>query len=242
MSSMQLQLPPLGRGTKSLLIAVGALFIVQMIVSMAITEATYVADVMPALALNRDGLLSGFVWQPLTYMWLHAMDGWGQILFSMVAIYLFASGLEMTIGTKRMVTGFVVIGAISGLAMLGIDALETLIFNNPVPVFMVGASGAIGGVMGGYCYFRWTEQRQLFSVTYTGKHLFLFFVGLDLLLMLAPGDNAPHVISLVGTLLGYLWFAGTLNPRVAYLKVKLWNVRRKMRVVNGGKDDRKYMN
>jgi membrane associated rhomboid family serine protease len=75
-----------------------------------------------------------------TYMFLHG--GWLHIILNMWMLWIFGDNIEDVTGHG----GFVVFYVLCGLAALGLHVLAEP--NSTAPV--VGASGAIGGVMGAY--------------------------------------------------------------------------------------------
>jgi membrane associated rhomboid family serine protease len=89
---------------------------------------------IPALALARP-------WTLVTYMFLHS--GLGHLFFNMLGLFFFGSRLEMRLGSAR----FLALYFISGLTA----AVASMIFTPHAAV--VGASGAIFGVMLGYARY-----------------------------------------------------------------------------------------
>ena len=77
---------------------------------------------------------------PLTSMFLHG--GWFHLLGNMMFLWVFGDNVEDSMGHGR----FVVFYLLSGLAAAGAQ----MAINPGSPIPMVGASGAIGGVMGAY--------------------------------------------------------------------------------------------
>ncbi|HZA49101.1 MAG TPA: rhomboid family intramembrane serine protease [Myxococcaceae bacterium] len=77
---------------------------------------------------------------PITSMFLHG--GWGHIAGNMLYLWVFGNNVEDSMGRFR----FVVFYLLCGLAAAGAQVLVSP--SSPVP--MVGASGAISGVMGAY--------------------------------------------------------------------------------------------
>ena len=59
------------------------------------------------------------VWQPLTYMFLHA--GWAHLLFNMFALVSFGVHLEQRWGTRRFVTFYLLCGIGAGLIHSGVS-------------------------------------------------------------------------------------------------------------------------
>jgi len=77
---------------------------------------------------------------PLTSMFLHG--GWGHLLGNALFLWVFGNNVEDSMGRLRFLVFYVVCGLAAAAAQVAI---------NPVsPVPMVGASGAISGVLGGY--------------------------------------------------------------------------------------------
>ena len=87
-------------------------------------------------------------WTIITYMFLHG--GLGHIFFNMLALFFFGPRTEDRLGSRRFITLYM-IGGISG-------AIFSLLFARNAAV--IGASGAIFGVMLAYAYF-WPRDRIL---------------------------------------------------------------------------------
>jgi membrane associated rhomboid family serine protease len=77
---------------------------------------------------------------PLTSMFLHG--SWGHLLGNGLFLWVFGNNVEDSMGRLR----FVVFYVLCGLAA----AAAQILVNTASPVPMVGASGAISGVLGGY--------------------------------------------------------------------------------------------
>jgi membrane associated rhomboid family serine protease len=79
---------------------------------------------------------------PLTSMFMHG--GWFHLLGNMWFLWVFGNNVEDSMGRLR----FVVFYLLCGLAA----AFAQILSNPSSPIPMVGASGAIGGVMGAYAF------------------------------------------------------------------------------------------
>ncbi|MBI5504377.1 MAG: rhomboid family intramembrane serine protease [Deltaproteobacteria bacterium] len=77
---------------------------------------------------------------PLTSMFLHG--GWFHVLGNMWFLWVFGNNVEDSMGRARFVAFYLLCGLGAAAAQAGADP------SSPIP--MVGASGAIGGVMGAY--------------------------------------------------------------------------------------------
>lgn len=81
------------------------------------------------------------VWfTPATSMFLHG--GWGHILGNMLFLWVFGNNVEDSMGRLRFVAFYLLCGLVAAAAQTAASPAST------VP--MVGASGAISGVMGAY--------------------------------------------------------------------------------------------
>jgi membrane associated rhomboid family serine protease len=94
---------------------------------------------VPALALTRP-------WTVITYMFLHG--GLGHIFFNMLSLYFFGPRVEERLGPNR----FIWLYTVSGIA----GALLSFIFAPRAAI--LGASGAVFGVMFGFAKF-WPKDR-----------------------------------------------------------------------------------
>ncbi len=77
---------------------------------------------------------------PLTSMFMHG--GWFHLILNMWFLYIFGDNVEDAMGSGRFIFFYL---------LCGLGAVAVQLVSNPAAVIpMVGASGAIGGVMGGY--------------------------------------------------------------------------------------------
>jgi membrane associated rhomboid family serine protease len=90
-----------------------------------------------ACVVDREGVN---VLTPLTSMFLHG--SWMHILGNALFLWVFGNNVEDSMGRLRFIAFYVVCGLVAAAAQVLIDPAS------PVP--MVGASGAISGVMGAY--------------------------------------------------------------------------------------------
>jgi membrane associated rhomboid family serine protease len=107
-------------------------------------DAVYRFGAVPAL-VTRSGRAAGgeFIppyWTLLTSMFLHA--GWLHIIGNMGALWLFSNNVEDRMGPVRFVLFYLLCGVLAGVVHIVSNPAST------VPV--LGASGAIAGVMGAY--------------------------------------------------------------------------------------------
>jgi membrane associated rhomboid family serine protease len=93
-------------------------------------------------ALSLDGLKSGFVWQLITFQFMHA--GFLHIFLNSWAIFVFGRAVEQALGKRRMLILYFLSGvAGGGLQMLGTWLLPDLMDNVPVVGASAGAFGLV---------------------------------------------------------------------------------------------------
>ena len=105
-------------------------------------------------------------WAPLTSMFSHG--SWMHVLGNMWFLHVFGNNVEDVMGRGRFLAFFLLAGLGAAAAQVVVDPAS------PVP--MVGASGAIGGVMGAYVMLYPRAQIRTF--------VFLFFIEVPAFVML----------------------------------------------------------
>jgi membrane associated rhomboid family serine protease len=171
-------------------------------------------------------------YQIATHMFAHAAydeNGgivFSHILFNMFALWMFGRILENVWGAKRFLLFYLACGIGSALAHMTVqyfqykEIIEAVnIYNSmgkpemaaalqDLPVYVVGASGAVMGVMVGFAFlFPNTELYIMFiPIPIKAKWVIAGFVALDLFGGLNPsrGDNIAHFAHLGGALTGFI--------------------------------------
>src|ERR1700733_15119877 len=82
--------------TVLLLVVNAAVFIVQLS-SANLPNGSYIQN--EYFALSLAGLKQGYVWQLLTFQFMHA--GWMHLLFNSLAIFFFGRTVETAFGSRR---------------------------------------------------------------------------------------------------------------------------------------------
>jgi len=119
--------------------------VVMFFLSRAIPALTPTLMLVPSAILQRP-------WTLVTYMFLHG--GWGHIFFNMLALYFFGPRLEARLGGKD----FLILYFLSGMG----GAVFSFFFAPQYPV--IGASGAVYGVLLGFAMFWPREKIYLYMV------------------------------------------------------------------------------
>jgi len=133
----------------------------------------------------------------LTSLFLHG--GWGHLLVNMMFMWIFADNIEDLMGHKRFLVFYLLCGLLATYAQW--------YFSRNLVVPVVGASGAIAGVLGAY-FFRFPYARVVILVPILFFPLFfevpaIAFLGLWVIMQLQEVSTA----AMFGTTTGSAWWA-----------------------------------
>jgi membrane associated rhomboid family serine protease len=182
--------------TVALLIVNAVVFVAQLAASHSMRgveiEGTY-------FALSLAGLMHGYVWQLLTFQFMHA--GWMHIIFNSLAIYFFGRPVEIALGRRLFLTLYLLSGVLGGLVQM--------LFAYLMPSFdgaVVGASAGASGLVAAFAMLHWAERFSIFiyfiPVNMTGKMLLAASLVLAFVGILTPNSGIANAAHLGGILTG----------------------------------------
>ena len=165
-------------------------------------QLTWHLAFIPALILMRP-------WTLFTYMFLHA--GWMHLIFNMIGLYFFGPRLEDRLGSKRFLLLYFLSGVCGALLHVlgGIAGVVLAVPFNPwVP--MVGASGAVFGILMGFAMY-WPRERIFIwgVLPVEARVLVAVLTVVSLYLGWQGGGNVAHFAHLGGFLGGFLYLKWT---------------------------------
>ena len=139
------------------------------------------------------------IWQPLTYMFLHA--NFGHIFFNMFALWMFGRTLEYELGSKRFLTYYMVCGI--GAAL--IQYFTALAFGE-LPMSLVGASGAVMGLLLAFGVMHPNAVIMLLipPIPMKAKWFVIIYGVIELFLGWRGVGNVAHFAHVGGMLWGFL--------------------------------------
>jgi membrane associated rhomboid family serine protease len=234
-------LPPM---VKRLLIANVVIYLVQ------ILSGGTGARLDEWLGVSVDGVLSGMIWQPFTYMWLHSVHDPLHLVFNMFGLWMFGTPLEQAWGSKRFLRFYLYCGTGAGVIIL----LWNSIALEPY-VTTVGASGAVYGVLMGFS-LSWPDRTILLIFPPIPIKAIWFIPVLFLMQITMSGGQAiSHAGHLGGVLVAlvlmredFLRYANFRNMLGLRSRWHRWRMRNRLRAVRredwerrrrgGGDDDR----
>ena len=163
-------------------------------------------------ALSVEGLEHGYVWQLLTYQFMHA--GVLHILLNGWAIYVFGHAIEEAIGWKKYLTLYLSSGVIGGIC----QALAALLWPNLFGGSVVGASAGAFGLVAAFAVL--FPQRELtlllffiIPVRLTAKMLLILSAVLAGAGLVFPISNIANAAHLGGMLTGVIFIRQFIQGR-----------------------------
>jgi membrane associated rhomboid family serine protease len=154
-------------------------------------------------ALSIDGLRHGYVWQLLTFQFMHG--GLLHLLFNCLAIFMFGRSLEEVLGRKGFLSLYFAGGIIGGLSQALAGALFGGVFGLPV----VGASAGAFALVAAFAMFYpdrpITVLLVVIPITMRARTLLIASAALAVVLILFPAGNMANAAHLGGMLTGILF-------------------------------------
>jgi membrane associated rhomboid family serine protease len=199
--------PTTTKVVRALLIANVVVFVLQSILRAA--SPGFYNDCLSVFGLSWDGaVMHLWVWQFVTYLFLHHVDHLFHILFNLLTLWMFGCEVESRLGPRRFLALYLCGGIFAGLAFATWHA-----FGQMFDV-AVGASGAVMAILVAFTLLAPNRVVLLFFVLpMRMKTLMWGLIGVDLcMLMLVEDGGIANTAHLGGALFGYLWFR--LGPGV----------------------------
>ena len=212
---------------KRLLVITGSVFFLQKLVGY---EINFIFGLVPT-SIWHDY----YLWQLGSYIFLHG--GLFHLLFNLFALWMFGCELERYWGKKIFLKYFFITGVGA--------AICTVLITPGLSIPTIGMSGAIYGILLAY---GWSFPNRtiyiylLFPIK--AKHLVIIFGAIELYASLVGTyGSIAHITHLGGMLFGVIYLNYPTIWRFLYrlyIKWKWSKLKRRYRVINGGKKDDTY--
>jgi membrane associated rhomboid family serine protease len=135
-------------------------------------------------------------WTLVTYTFLHDPNGFGHILFNMLGLYFFGPRLEDRLGGRVFLGLYFVSGVMGGVLSYA--------FARQYPI--IGASGALFGVMLGYATFWPRDQVWIWGIfPVEARWLVIIMTVMSLYMAKAGGGGIAHYAHLGGFVGGFVY-------------------------------------
>ena len=176
----------------------------------------YGVDMTHWLGLHYVTAPDFYLWQPLTYMFMHA--NFSHLFFNMFAVLMFGPALEERWGGRRFLIYYLITGLGAAIVQETVWALQLQpILNTVTPtmaaalanrVVTIGASGAVFGILlaFGWLFPDVRMYIMFIPIPIRARTLVIIYALVELFTGLAPsaGDNVAHFAHLGGMIFGWL--------------------------------------
>jgi membrane associated rhomboid family serine protease len=192
-----------------ILMAVNTLVLVVQLIS----RGTGLGDAINTfLPLSTEGIRHGYLWQFITFQFLHADEL--HLFFNLIAIFFYGRAIEDYLGRLRFAQLYLASGVLGGLCQITFALLWPAQFGGAV----VGASAGAFGLVAAFATLFPDRTLTLllffvFPVQMRARTLIWISVGLALLGLLNPGSRVAHAAHLGGILGGFLFVRWLVQGR-----------------------------
>jgi membrane associated rhomboid family serine protease len=220
---------PLSPAIKAIIAACVAIFVLQQF--LPITEPLGLVSIAVVRLLQ--------VWRIGTYMFLHG--GMFHILFNMLALWMFGTELERIWGTRYFLKFYFVTGVGAAVLTVLISLLPFGFTRQLEYSIIIGASGAIYGLLLAYAlYFPDRPIFLYFVFPIPAKYFVMIMGALAFYSSIAERSGIANATHLGGLLVAYAYLKGGRSHPLSelkyrYLKWKINRMRSKFDVYNGGR-------
>jgi membrane associated rhomboid family serine protease len=238
---------PVSTALKALIFGNIAVFVLQyLVLGMVAPQASMLISTVFGLG-PIDVVTRLWVWQIATYMFLHV--GLAHILFNMLALWMFGGELERMWGTRYFLKFYAVSGVGAALLTIAISFLPFGWAESLRYAHVVGASGAIYGLLLAYgLSFPNRPIYMYFVFPIPAKYFVMIMGALAFYSSVTDTRGVAHVTHLGGLVVGYLYLRShhllrgiRLSPwaevKYRYLKWKMGRMRKRFDVYQGGRHD-----
>lgn len=177
--------------------------LVLIVVLVIVFLLDYCAQALPDryLVLVPDDIRRGYVWELLTFQFLHA--NWLHLIGNCWALFLFGREVESTLGRPRFLTLYFVSGIVGGL----FQVFASFLWPNYFGGWVVGASAGIFGVVAAFAMLFPDQMLTMLilPISYPAKWLLIVVIGFSALGIAFPatfGGHIAHAAHLGGILTG----------------------------------------
>ncbi|MBN2507955.1 MAG: rhomboid family intramembrane serine protease [Verrucomicrobia bacterium] len=152
-------------------------------------------------ALSTSGMGRGWIWQLLTFQFLH-VSGW-HLIMNLFGLYLFGRAIEEVIGKSHFYRLYLGSGIVGGLLQWALGVLLPARFDVPV----LGASAGVFGLVAAFSVLNPDRQILLFFLLPLRARHFLWIAGgISLFYILVPAHSGiAHAAHLGGLMGGVLY-------------------------------------
>jgi membrane associated rhomboid family serine protease len=185
-----------------------------------------------------------WLWQPVTYLFVHSSTQFSHILFNMLAVWMFGVDLERRWGTREFVKYYFITGVGAGVSTILVSLLPFQAMHDTFDRGVTfGASGAVYGLLMAWGLL-FPHRQILFMLIFPLQaRVYVLIMGAIAFLSAVSASGGPvaNVAHLGGLVVGFVYLKGPRNLRLDFryrlTKWRMERMRRRFNVHKGGRDD-----
>jgi membrane associated rhomboid family serine protease len=175
------------------------------------------------LGLSLDGIRHGYVWQLITFQFMHA--GVFHLVFNLFSLFFFGKALEETLGTRRFLQVYFGAGIAGGVLQIVCTWLFCAWHFYPAKYAMVDTVGASAGIMGVIALYALINPYQVITIwgIFPIRAMwYLVAAGLiSFYFTIIPVGAAAHAAHLGGILFGIAYSKWFMHSDWSFPKLRL---------------------
>jgi membrane associated rhomboid family serine protease len=226
---------PITPAVRAIIIANVVVFVVSLFTPGRFVEQLF--GLTPQAVLER-----GFLWQPLSYLFIHSRSGLFHILFNMLAVYMFGVELERRWGTVAFTKYYFVCGVGAGLTVILASLLPFDGARLSYAIPTIGASGAVYGILLAWAVL-FPHRQVLFMMLFplSARMVVIIYGTIAFISAFGTGGGVSHWAHLGGLVAGWIYLKGPTNTRLDWqYRLTRWRMARmrgKFGIRQGGRDN-----
>lgn len=184
--------------------------VIAFVISMYILPANFVDRY---LVLSLPGIRHGYIWELVTFQFLHA--GWFHLLGNGLVIFFFGRAVETVLGQSRFWELYFASGIVGGLVQILLAWAFPIYFGGGG---VVGASAGAVGLIAAFSVMYWLDRFTIYlffliPLAITGKILFWATAAIIVGCMLVPNSIVANAAHLGGLITGFCYIHWSVNLR-----------------------------
>lgn len=208
-SEIRFHRPPITWAVQRLILLNVCIFALQLVIDpilqlFSANQIGHAADLFFVLGFSPEDFMSGRLWQPLTYQFLHG--GILHLFLNMLWLFIFGPDVERTLGTRQFYKFYLVCG------IFGVMLTYLAYFLYGRDTVVVGASGAVMGVLIAYAMIDPEREFFLFPLPFpiNARALVIIVIFMNIISALGRDSNVSVATHFGGMITGYVYM--TLRP------------------------------
>jgi membrane associated rhomboid family serine protease len=199
--TLSLSFPPFTPWVKRIIIASVAIYFLQVLLGAVTTMGG--SYLIALFALIPSAVVHGWIWQVVTYSFLHASVG--HVLVNMLMLWMFGAQEEGDWGSKKFLEYylFCVVGAALTTIAVAYSPIQGV---SPVAP-TIGASGGVYGILAAFGLLYGDREIFMFPLPFMmkAKYMVLIMVFLVVIATFQPSQGVANFAHLGGLLFGFLY-------------------------------------